>query len=121
MNAVVRLFGVVLTFALASCGGGSGSGSALQILPASEANNIDVYAGHYVGNYCSLLEGVVNLSFQGDVIGCIRFSVEPLTDKSARFSYRVDFYDGYYQNAPSIGSFSNNHPDNRVEIIGAAA
>lgn len=119
MKTLVRMHGLALTLplVLASCGGG---GSALQTLPAAEANNVDVYAGHYVGNYCSLLEGVVNLSFPGDVIGCIRFSVEPLTDKSARFAYRVDFYDGYYQNSPPIGSFSNSHPDNRMEIIGAA-
>jgi hypothetical protein len=119
MKVKLQRLAAALSLALAACGGGGG-GDSPQNLPASQASDIHVYAGNYVGNYCSLLEGVVNLEFQGDVIGCFSFSVEPLTDKSARFSYRVDFYDGYYQNSPAIGSFSNNNPDNRVEIIGAS-
>lgn len=120
MKMKLQRLAAALSLALAACGGGGGDGDSPQNLPASQANDIHVYAGNYVGNYCSLLEGVVNLEFQGDVIGCFSFSVEPLTDKSARFSYRVDFYDGYSQNSPPIGSFSNYNPDNRVEIIGAA-
>ncbi|MDP3253379.1 MAG: hypothetical protein Q8M77_15850 [Hydrogenophaga sp.] len=75
------------------------------------------YAGEYVAT-CEALGDSINLDQGGMVYGRLISKVQPISDSSASYTFRIDFFADAQCAAIPLGSLANDNPLSTVSIVG---